>query len=920
MNLIKFYFTNYVEEIEINNITFVSPYKDVMDGTYDNGSFEFYCSLEELNSYKANVFLKEYEFIRRKIYVDDVLKDDKLFLINEFAHTKDSVYDDNTFKVTISYVESTKLLETYLMPNHTYSVKTIEGSDNTLYDEYYTKYFSKSHYGYNGMIYERNYQNFTSSNAYRRFVLDTELVNILKNFPNKNCTYVDYNFMDITRDKFASLSAVPYLDALNQKLTYISSFGKEKNLVLDGNNDKIVISSNYNRSTSNNADVIENKAENIVCDYESVWYPLNIEVEGVEPGDITRRVTPLMMVRPRGLNEGLEQYSEWSNWYLELPTNIDVVERAYGVVYDMGSPIENTYIDGSNYVVEDSIYSKMTITEQKYYAHYKRGDNKIYNIVQIMLSYENDIWPWDKLSDNEVAMNSSFAIKYKPMINTDITVVDKDINSVNKKNIVIDNKNISDTDLMAQTNYELDKNKYGEYVIEIAGEYQNIEAGDLIDFKNLEEYGIKDNKYLIYRVETEFDKEGSHQIIYFNEMVAKNNVLMNVDNLVRITQNLSTNQFVDRILKFTDAIGINADKVSSKEKKDNKYNTYCAGVQLYPGSLSRIFGVDNYKRTGYTTSIEDLFVYYRYTNISSFNFMTWFDTYKNTNEKDNFQINYISKECVHLNSGTVSQAICPMLDNVTADFKGEVINSITSTSKTLTRSSPVLYSDIYGLFYIMDIGFGPVQSNELIYNINSSTKNTIYYGSNYPDFSVQSESGIIGTTILNFINLPKYIKDTRDVMKFVYEQTYYSNDENKIKLSNYFTSTTSAFEKLPRFANADETPLYLTKRNLKDILIFEGKIYNINVIDESKAYMKIENANDYITYENDNIFVDISTFNLVGEYTVVVRGVINGNQITYINAVTNKITPKMVPQISYYDNFTSEDKYIRFSVIVDRLC
>jgi hypothetical protein len=421
-------------------------------------------------------------------------------------------------------------------------------------------------------------------------------------------------------------------------------------------------------------------------------------------------------------------------------------------------------------------------------------------------------------------------------------------------------------------------------------------------------------------VETEFDKEGSHQIIYFNEMVAKNNVLMNIDNIVRVTQNLSTNQFVDRILKFTDAIGITADKTKEKDYISNEYNTFCAGVGLYPGSLSRIFGVDNYKRSGYTTSVDDLFVSYRYTNISAFNFESMFYTYKNTNEPNTLQFNYLSKECLHLNSGTVSQAICPMLDNVTADYQGEVVGSISSSSKTFRRSSPILYSDIYGMINRFSLGFGPIQDNELIYSTNSSTNNTIYYGSKYPEFEYQSESGIVGTTISNFLSLPEMIKDTRDVMKFVYEQTYYSLNEDKIKLSNYFTSTTSAFEKLPRFANVDETPLYLTKRNLKDILIFEGKIYNINVIDESKAYMKIDNANDRISFENNNIFIDISDMNLSGEYTIVLRGVINGNQITYINASTNNVTPKMVPQISYYDNFTTEDKYIRFSIKVDRLC
>lgn len=930
MNDIKFYFTNYVEEEEIKNVTFPTVFKDVMDGTYDTGSLEFYLTSEEYNKYK-NTKLKEMEFIRRKIFKNDEIVDDRVFLINEFAAEKDSLFDEAIYKITISYVEATKLLETYLMPNHTYSVKNLDYSEyssfipkdeyenmNTLYDEYYVKYFlnnCKTWYNldsdYINMLYERNYQNYISTNKYRKFDLDDELKDILKQFPNKSCTYVDYNFMDITTEKFTAFNSVPYLDALNGKLTYISGFGKEKNLVLDANDDHIIVNSNYNRNTSNNADLLENKAENIICDYEEVWYPINVNMEAVLDNFGRLNTNLQYFVRPRGLNEGLEEYSSWPSWYLELPSAIDRVTNM--IVMDMNitnttSPKNENAIFkiGADYIVEDSVYSKLTETEKKYYAHYKRGDNKIYNIVQTLISYEDNAWPWDNIEDNAIALNVMFSVKYKPMISTDITVIGENLAFTNKKNIVIDNRNTSDTDLIAKTQYELEKRQYGEYVIQIAGEYQNIEAGDLVEFKNFSNYGIEDKKYLIYRVETTFEKEGSYQTIYFNEMVAKNNVLINLDNRVRITENNGTNQLVDRVLKFTDAININIDKVDEKQSTPNIYNSKNAKPHFLFGSLKRLFGLSDYS----TAAQLDL----RQQNISAMQLYCSYEWLKNENGIMKPSLgtsnDYLAKQCYHLNSGTISQSIFAPVDNVTFEYEGQANNK-----GTFSKSVPILYSNTLGLFNAIDINFTDqtnFYSRETTHEdiLGGLDKYTFYYSSSYPHVS-----GAVGEEYSNVVinGVPTQVKDTRDILKIVYEQTYYSKNSN-IKLSNYFTSTTNSFGQRTDYGNIYDVKPVLERKNLKDILIFDKKIYNVNVINEDDAIIKIDNASEYLSYENDNVFLDISSFGLVGEYTIVIRGVINSNLITSEDSPV-----KMVPQLSYYDNFTSDDKYLRFSLEVDKI-
>ena len=77
----------------------------------------------------------------------------------------------------------------------------------------------------------------------------------------------------------------------------------------------------------------------------------------------------------------------------------------------------NEWVDVSYRIVEDSIYQGLSETEKKYYAHYKRGSNRIENVVITAgITLEDDNWPWDKAKDNNTAFTTSFVIQPLLMI------------------------------------------------------------------------------------------------------------------------------------------------------------------------------------------------------------------------------------------------------------------------------------------------------------------------------------------------------------------------------------------------------------------------------------------------------------------------------------------------------------------------
>lgn len=858
MSNIKFYITDNInEDIELNNITFPTQFTDVMDGSFDTGSFECILNLEEYNEYKDNK-LREGEYIKRIIYNDnnDIL-DITVFFINEVNFERDSLYDEEIFKCTVKYTEATNYLTNLSMPNHTYTIKPIKWNTeaesklkNSLYDVYMRS---------RNILYERNHVfSKTGDTSYRTFTLGESTEKILKEYPNKNATYLDSNFLDICRDIFSGFSSVPYYDAYNRELIHISSLGIDNGKVIINDEDKFVISNSYNRNSSNNADVIENKAVNIYEDFESMWYPNNIPLDG--DGYENERKLAVNYVRPKGLNEGLEQYQYWYNWYLELPFNIERIDKVYYL--NVSNNIEdatiennnNTYMDVTNRIVEESSYLGLTETEKKYFAYYKKGSNRIENIVvSAGITLEDDMWPWDKAKDNSKAFSSMFAVKYKPVVNTDICTAKNIKRLYNKKNIVISNKNISDQEIFSKTNYELNKNYYGQYMIEIAGEYQNVFAGEIVEFKGFENIGIKSNKYLVYKVDTTMEKEGSHQIIYFNEMIAKNNVLLNEDNLVRVSQNPSYESTIERVFKATDIIEFKGELVNEMINHSNPSgNTYC-GSGWFKGFINQIL------KPSTPISQESQYIKGSYLELNSLNINT--DLTLNTSEP--VKQNILFGNILYLNSGSVSQLVVKAMNNYIWDNYALVQQNTDYNIVDFKSSTPLSYTDIIGGVNDFNLKFTPYdfKLNEYSYQV---------YKTYYPYANDYKES-IFGT----MINLSFGSKDARETLVGVYEQVY-CGDDDIIKLTDYFTSCTSSFMLEP----TTEDIVY-GKKLEKDILIFDEKIYNINSIDESKALKTIKD-NNYLTrliWDGFALYIDISNFKgdvgtEVDEYSFVIRGVL----------------------------------------------
>ena len=255
-------------EIIVPNIVFPSQYTDVMDGSFDSGSFEFVLDIQSYNLYKEKE-LREGEFRRRELKLNNNILDNTIFIIDEINAEKDSLYSENEIKIDIKYVESTKYLTDLQLANHTYTIspiiwETLEKSKekNSLYDVIKKSY---------DMLGERNNIFNLETNSYRKFVINNNLIELLRKYPNKNRTYLDVNFFDVCKENFNDISAVPYYNALNKELNYISSMGKDEGKNITNNEKKFVISSSWNRSKTNNVDAIENKAVNIYLDNDIVY-------------------------------------------------------------------------------------------------------------------------------------------------------------------------------------------------------------------------------------------------------------------------------------------------------------------------------------------------------------------------------------------------------------------------------------------------------------------------------------------------------------------------------------------------------------------------------------------------------------------------------------------------------------------------
>ena len=888
-------------------VTFPLKHTDVMDGSFDTGSFEAIITYDEYQTLISDDnYLKEGNFITRTLYLDGQVIDNKGFMIDDFNVEKDSTYDENYLKLTIKYVETTKYLTTLMCSNQTYTISPGKWNDSNYNKERNSllDVFKKSF----ETVKERNNilnKDFLSSTQtlYRYLEPSEKLLNTLKEYPNKNKTYLDSNFFDIYKDICSDISAVPYLSGnMLNELTFISSMGEDNNKELNNDNQKIVVSNSYNRNMQNNCEVIENKAVNIYEDREYIWYPF---LSQFNKDNVPNNA--YNFARPKGLNEGLEQYQYWYNWYLELPYNIDTILEVYcliinkPIIYTGGNMVANNeLINVTNRIVEQSIYEGLTETEKKYYSYYKKGSNRINSIVvSAGITTEDDNWPWEKAKDNEKAFRTAFLVKYKPILDTDVTVVKNGKRTFNKKNIAFANKNISDADLLSKTKYELDKNYYSQYMLEIAGEYQHITAGEIVNISGFENYGIPTKKYLIYKVDTTFEKEGCHQIIYFNEMVAKNNVLLNENNLVRISQNPSYDSVIDRIYKKTDLVGINCEYVDSKSKENyNRFDCY-GGYQFIYNSLKNILtpNIDD--------DIANMPSYYSYLGSISFKtILDVLDTKLNIQYGEETPGDYYYCPSTVMNSGTVSQIIGRAQTNYIIDNQA-IVDETTPDTTTLTKtgelkeSRPISYTDILG--YVKKI--------------------EAYFVVHDYDFYFQPSSLVNGSfpKITNFSEVSPYVnhtlyfdrKDARENLVIVYEESWYTNNED-CQLTDFFTSCGSSFG-----GNKDLEGIDI-KRS-KDILIFPKKIYNINSIDINESEKTINNDdyyNNIVNWDGGALYIKLSNNGVpfrgnvgeeIEEYSFVIRGVNN-----YISEDIYYKTPQIV--ITVPKHTVKEEEYIKLTL------
>lgn len=589
--------------VNVNNVDLIPEmsFSDVMDGNPDTLSFSFILD----NNIVENILLKTKAQVL--IYDDDnVLKKTYNMAITDISSERISMAVDNGYYYTIKLKEHSVYLKDCIRTDLTitpslYPYSVFPTLKEALFKVIDTHNIPK----FNEPILE----------------VDEVILNKLSNIACNNITYKDLSTFDQINDLFERIGYVPYLE--DGYLTGFSKQGS-RNKTSELLEILKISSFSSSKNEGINYDVITTKSYNTIFDEENIFVPnafLSINPNGVEVReDGTMAYADILYSGGTAPNK-VEisnyfslRYAHWltgvaedynsvsyddvvtsrllfvSNfdtnaygandarqYYIELPSNIEYISNLYYVHPEV--EIENnvdTITPTNSYsrcyfkwdlneisldrLVEKTIYDNLSALQQRLVAYYKKGDNKIYNVIALLASAANLgvdlatdtiiqgslIWADATLFD--ILKKYTFACNYKPMTNQQYTSYDysKELNEekpLSIQNINLPYKQVSDKQVSNVLAYELEKKSDTRYNIKFMTSDINI-----LDFQASDIIEIQNEIYIISNMTTIFTNNLFEVSFELNKKVIFNSMVSNYTDNIRVSSNLSSEDLVVRDL------------------------------------------------------------------------------------------------------------------------------------------------------------------------------------------------------------------------------------------------------------------------------------------------------------------------------------------------------------------------------------
>lgn len=673
------------------------PYETLFD------AYNKICSSHNLNNRNEKLYssfaIKEFDTSNKMIDVPVIYSSDEHIRLNihfkAYSHRDTQTYVDDTgqqkIRIVTTEIPSTTLNITEFP--HTFNVtctKTTGGINGgpdivtttplsvTLdYDEAerkieITMYGQNKYTSWNGSV--KVYQNEESEMIYR----------LLSNVACPSLTYVDMSTYDQLSDIFDRIGAVPYLDYDSEGKCYVTLYLKQGYY-----KDEIKTLTNLSteevaRPSDMYANTISSQITNMVCDDDLIIYPSLfsksiMDAYATEPEDekFSKTISVTLdksmnqvdapyvnisegeaqgayygvdVLVPNGLDSKSQAIGEGSSYFVQLPTNIEYIERIYLVerANDSGGRDFKLTPISKNRVVEYSVFQATQDSQKHYFAYYVRGENKIKQIAALTTSKADvdEDWKWSSGKVFTALRKSRFVVVYKPMMDTNYTSYSyNDIKSKTTKYVDLPYKIVSDKQASNLLSYELEKYNSNKILFNQVGlelDELNHFAGERVFYKGKRflnsYYKGEFNTYQdlvgqyntnLYNVDKNFwakvngdiytiDNESNKWIKYVGEQcvitkisytiynttisasyelsnkVAYNSSVSGYADNIRISDNLSSENVVNRNLQLYKTVllnGVVSDNVANNPSLvSNKSAPYLKTIDTYivPNALNQL--------------------------------------------------------------------------------------------------------------------------------------------------------------------------------------------------------------------------------------------------------------------------------------------------------------------------------------------
>ena len=303
------------------------------------------------------------------------------------------------------------------------------------------------------------------------------------------------------------------------------------------------------------------------------------------------------------------------SFFVQLPTNIEYIKAVY-LVSTVGN---NQKFSGEyelkplnmNNLVEYSEFGAFSKYNQKFFSYFVRGDNKIKQIVSLLadISTIDRDWKWDDAQLYGLLRTVRLVVVYKPMLDTNFTYYDfENIDSKTTKYIDLPYKLVSDKQVSNVLSYEFEKYNSDKILfnqVSMDADELNHYAGERVFYKGkrflqkfyLGEFNsyselinthntssdinknlwckINEDIYTINPSTSQWEKYIGEECVitkvsytvYNNTIsasyelsnkIAFNNVISSYSDNVRISDNLSTENVVNRNIQLYKTVLLNA--------------------------------------------------------------------------------------------------------------------------------------------------------------------------------------------------------------------------------------------------------------------------------------------------------------------------------------------------------------------------